>query len=247
MGDEAQKNPKTVFWVTFCVSFLALLIGSLELCRALDRWLFDGHRVVGQYAPALNMLITFTSYVSAELMCRVMGVSRARQEVVVIWRNAEVTHDIRPPLVVLKPLMSKDWLGLAALTSGIGVVAFLLVTFLPSEPGTAIYGYLLAAAVGVAACGCWVGYVRDPGFVGSIDTQGVTGYDGVSRARMSVAWEQVGCCEVSVVRTTFGREYYPQFEFKGHDGQSILLMKTVLSGEQTTPFKNAVAHYLAAH
>lgn len=146
MNDDAQKNPKTVFWVTLCASFLALTIGSFELCRALDRWLFDGHRVFGQYATALNILIMFTAYASAELMCRVTGVSRAKREVVVICRNVHVTHDIRSPLVVLKPLMSKDWLGLAALVSGIGVVVLLLVTLLPSEPGTAIYGYLPAAA-----------------------------------------------------------------------------------------------------
>ena len=181
----------------------------------------------------------------ATTVCRRMGISRDNRSVEIIKRGCET-----PPLDSFTAFEMRYprsiWAALTWMTAPLSLLILILVSVVPSVPGTEIYAYWMAAGFALAAIGCWIAYLREAGFTGSVDEQGIKGYDSLSVKVKSIKWSEIEGCEVTVIHDALGRLAHPFFVFKGKDGKVLLKMLTSgISAEQTTQFKAGIEHYLS--
>lgn len=242
MASTDKSSPKSTYWTAFFVSFVGMTLAGTALLNVADHWLLGGGRWLGGASGALALPVMVLSGAIAGLVCRRRGVSLASHAVVVITRGQSPPTGPPEPFEMRFPT-TRGWVGMSWLLAAVGLIVLVMVLAIPSVPGTAVYGYLLAAGFGLAAAGRRPqARLRRPG--------GRPGGDGLDPrsgfGTRSVGWDRVGSCEVTVRHDTLGRLTHPRFVFKDRGGAVALRMDAVADAGQTGQFKDAVARYLSA-
>ena len=186
------------------------------------------------------------SHAVATRVCRLKGVLLDCTRLDVIRRGAGTPETVAPSAFSLRHSL-RDWLLMARLLGVWATVVLGLLVAVTSVPGTAVYGYLLAGGIGLAAAGCWLAHRYKLGFMGRVAEGGVTAAGRHWFTTRSVTWAEVESCEVTVLRTAYGRVARPLFVFKDAGGRVVLTVTAVGADEpDTAAFRAAVERYLLA-
>lgn len=191
-----KKYSRIIFWT---LSFLMLSIleivflVSVHVIRHRLGYLMRVHAI----SPALFPVFASVSLVLSSIICKSLGISDFSRTVEVFKRNpasASVTQSIE-----LRSAPSQ-YGGLAVAFGVIGLAIALAFWHLPVA-GPKIYGYAVAAFLGLLGALCLVGVVRRGDFIARMDADGFIGH--LSSLPKPASWNEIATMEIATRKTPY--------------------------------------------
>ena len=103
-----MRNPKTVFWTTYWLTFVVLNLVFAVSLVFVDRWFFDFKRHLGGMSGTMLLPFVVLSTIAANLVCGRLGLSQAERKVEIVKRG-EAAMNLADPTTVELRYPSEIW------------------------------------------------------------------------------------------------------------------------------------------